>query len=491
LGVGLSLGIGAGLGAGLSLGLAVWIANPLDLGPGSALSLGLILGAVCKLNTGLAAGLLGGEITSKTVPNEGIHRSAQMAMISGAASGLLSGIVVGLILGLGTGMSVGLSHSPNLGLGAALASALIFGPIAGSIVGFAAGLRYGGLACLQHLVLRLCLRYYDCLPRHYVDFLNYTAQRLFIRQVGGGYIFIHRLLQEHFASLYTASGAVQTPRNVRRRPWIAGCLSCNAAGIGQLYNGQPVKALVLYGLGCGVWLAALMLLLELPTSPWNVAIPALMAVSWYGYVLLDAILTARRQHHTYRIKAYNKWWVYLLLLVATAVAIPLTIRTFAVQPHWVTGVGMEDTLLDGDNPWVNRLAYRWHGPARGDIVVFSFPRDPSRNFLSRVIGLPGDHVEVRNHGAYVNSEPLNEPYVKLDEQVGLRPWDYSHWGPEVVPPGKLFVMGDNRASSADSRVWGFVDGTQVAGRLFVVWRSRDGEDLRWRRIQKVFYSEGR
>jgi signal peptidase I len=134
---------------------------------------------------------------------------------------------------------------------------------------------------------------------------------------------------------------------------------------------------------------------------------------------------------------------------------------------------MEDTLLLGDHILVSTFAYRWHGQAQGDIVVFPFPRDPSRHFIKRVIGLPGDRVEVRNHRAYVNGEPLNEPYVTLDERAALRPSRYSHWGPEVVPPGKLFVMGDNRDNSADGRDWGFLDSTQVKGRAFILYWSWD------------------
>jgi hypothetical protein len=169
----------------------------------------------------------------------------------GLGGGLLVTLFVGLSLWLLIGLVVGMGLGQDFGLG----SGLVLGLVVGPLIGLATGLRYGGRACLQHLLLRLELWDYDCMPRRYADFLNYAAERLFLRRVGGGYIFIHRLLQEYFLSLYTESGAVQTLRNARRRPWIAGCLSCNAAGIGQLYNGQPVKALLLYGLGWGYgWL---------------------------------------------------------------------------------------------------------------------------------------------------------------------------------------------------------------------------------------------
>jgi signal peptidase I len=174
--------------------------------------------------------------------------------------------------------------------------------------------------------------------------------------------------------------------------------------------------------------------------------------------------------------------------IIIAIILALVIRTFVVQAFKIPSGSMEDTLLIGDHILVNKLAYglqipildtkiHFFGllgtPQRGEIIVFPFPRDPSRDFIKRVIGLPGDRVEVWNHHAYVNGEALKEPYVRLDERAALHPSRYSHWGPEVVPPGKLFVMGDNRDNSADSRDWGFLDSDHVKGRAFIVYWSWD------------------
>jgi hypothetical protein len=200
LGVWLSAGLGAGVCLGLVVGLEAGLSAELKAGLGLArplvlwLGVGLLVGLAYKLSIGLAAGLSGDEITTKNVPNEGIHRSVRMAVSSGLASTLLVGLLVWLGVGLGAWLRSGLSAELLVGLATGL--------FAGTLVGLAIGFSYGGRACLQHLVLRLSLQYYDCIPRRYVDFLNYVAERLFLRRVGGGYIFIHRLLQEYFATMY-------------------------------------------------------------------------------------------------------------------------------------------------------------------------------------------------------------------------------------------------------------------------------------------------
>ena len=174
--------------------------------------------------------------------------------------------------------------------------------------------------------------------------------------------------------------------------------------------------------------------------------------------------------------------------IIIAIVLALVIRTFVVQAFKIPSGSMEDTLLIGDHILVNKMAYGLQipfsdakidflgllgDPQRGDIIVFPFPRDPSRDFIKRVVGLPGDRIEVRNHRVDVNGEALKEPYVKLDERAAMQPSRYSHWGPNVVPPGKLFTLGDNRDNSADGRDWGFLDSDQVKGRALIIYWSWD------------------
>ena len=168
------------------------------------------------------------------------------------------------------------------------------------------------------------------------------------------------------------------------------------------------------------------------------------------------------------------------------------IRTFVVQAFKIPTGSMENNLLIGDHLLVNKVVY---SPSlgrlengtmakkpiqRGHVVVFKYPEDPARDFIKRVIGLPGETIEIRAKRVYINGQPLEEPYVHFLEPP-LRPEDPEYgirsdgrgddYGPRTVPEGQLFVMGDNRDNSKDSRYWGFLPADQVKGRALMVYWS--------------------
>ncbi|HEV2991643.1 MAG TPA: signal peptidase I [Candidatus Angelobacter sp.] len=174
----------------------------------------------------------------------------------------------------------------------------------------------------------------------------------------------------------------------------------------------------------------------------------------------------------------------LLLLLS----IVFFLRTFIGEASVVPTASMEGTILVGDHLFMNKLFYgpeiplvHWRLPMlkkihRGEIVVFHFPKNPSEMFLKRVAAVGGDQVDIRDGVLYVNSRPVVEPYV-----VHRAPFHSAHegMGPLVVPRDQLFVMGDNRDNSSDSRDWGFVPVRNVVGEpLFVYW-SYDAPSSRW------------
>jgi signal peptidase I len=141
---------------------------------------------------------------------------------------------------------------------------------------------------------------------------------------------------------------------------------------------------------------------------------------------------------------------------AIAIALALVIITFVAQSFVVQGVSMEPTFRHGDRLMVDKISYRLHEPERGDIVVFRYPANPRQRFIKRVIALPGDTIEVRQNQVYLNDQLLQEDYIK-DKT-------YGEFGPVVVPDQSVFVMGDNRNNSEDSR---FSDVGPVPRRLVV------------------------
>lgn len=200
---------------------------------------------------------------------------------------------------------------------------------------------------------------------------------------------------------------------------------------------------------------------------------------------------AIQQKHKSTIREYIEAILVALLLA-------LFIRTFVVQAFKIPSGSMLNTLLIGDHILVNKFIYgvknplngkTWipvKKPERGDIVVFKYPINPAQDYIKRVVGVEGDQIEIKNKKVYVNGDPLDESYaIFLDSNIlpaGNQPRD--NMGAKTVPPNSLFVMGDNRDNSYDSRFWNFVDLNAVKGKAFILYWSWDKENysVRWSRI---------
>ena len=157
------------------------------------------------------------------------------------------------------------------------------------------------------------------------------------------------------------------------------------------------------------------------------------------------------------------------LVIGGALLVALVVRTFLVQAFWIPSASMEPTLHEGDRVLVNKLSYDLHDVHHGDVIVFERPDEPSdvphpeneiRDLIKRVIGLPGDVIEARDGIVYINDEPIDEPYLAPDTPTTDLPR-------QEVPEGKLFVMGDNRTNSHDSRRFGPIDESSIVGRAFL------------------------
>lgn len=147
-----------------------------------------------------------------------------------------------------------------------------------------------------------------------------------------------------------------------------------------------------------------------------------------------------------------------------ALAIAIFIVIFVVQPVKVEGTSMQPRLVDQERIFVNRFIYRFTDIHRGDIVVFWYPRDTNKSFIKRIVGIPGDEIEIRYGAVYVNGRRIREPYLKPEFM------DHDSYRKVVVPPDCYFVLGDHRNSSNDSRNWGFVPRDKIYGKaVFRYW----------------------
>jgi len=194
-------------------------------------------------------------------------------------------------------------------------------------------------------------------------------------------------------------------------------------------------------------------------------------------------------------------WRENIEAILLAIVLALFIRTFIVQAFKIPSGSMKETLLIGDHILVNKFLYgvklpfvsatiiSYKEPQRGDIVVFKFPEDPDKDFIKRVVGVAGDVVESRDKEIFVNHTPLNHDFgIHKDSRIvpgNIQPRD--NFGPLVVPENSLFVMGDNRDHSYDSRFWGFVNLKAVRGKAFLIYWSWDKSNfgVRWKRIGQM------
>jgi signal peptidase I len=193
--------------------------------------------------------------------------------------------------------------------------------------------------------------------------------------------------------------------------------------------------------------------------------------------------------------------------IILAVLIALFIRAFVVQAFKIPSSSMEPTLLVGDYLLVNKFIYglripytdtkffQLKKPQRGDVIVFIFPLDPSKDFIKRVIGTEGEKVQIIQNKIYINDRLINDPWGHFVTHDFPRSYlqRMEDFGPVVVPKNSLFVMGDNRDNSEDSRFWGFLRVDAVLGRAFIIYFSWDWnaenlfDKVRWSRIGKMIH----
>lgn len=309
--------------------------------------------------------------------------------------------------------------------------------------------------------------------------------------------------------------------NRPRKPWVAVLMGFVLPGFGQLYNGELNKAIwyfiafVLVSVP-GVALVAL----HIPKGAmiYALIIGVLLALGIWGYGMVDAREAAQRKQD-YRPRRWQVSGVYaLVFILCNVLALPLLIsyvRTYQVASFYIPSASMAPSVLEGDILFADK---RYNCPgckqaiARGDIAIFTYPNNRTQIYIKRIIGLPGDHIRIRDKEVFVNDKSLTQQEsfdpasalgakdlkgLTVNEGYGDNHWQVvwtdatlrpaSGESNITVPAGEVFVMGDNRNATKDSRAFGSVPMHDVVGKATQLWFSKGDEGVRVDRIGKVLH----
>ena len=277
-----------------------------------------------------------------------------------------------------------------------------------------------------------------------------------------------------------------------RKPWLAGILTFCTIGLGHIYTGHPQKGLFLFFVGQGALVAVFLPLLYYYPTAQTLLISLLAGFAFFLYCLFDAIKLSRQNRNGYALKKYNKWYVYLgCWLVATFAIqsfVNASIKTLLMEAYKIPAGSLKPTLLIGDQILAKKLLAVRQGADRGDIIIFPFPEKPEKDFIKRVVATGGETIEIVDKKVFINGEAIDEPYTvhsdthTFSKNINAR----DNFGPFTVPENAVFVMGDNRDNSYDSRFWGVVENSAIKGKAYTIYWSWDKENnkVRWDRIGK-------
>jgi signal peptidase I len=306
-----------------------------------------------------------------------------------------------------------------------------------------------------------------------------------------------------------------------RKPWVAGLLGLALPGLGHLYAGQPRAAGVAFLLSVPAATVVLGAPLILP-QPLNIVLALLgLSVIVIG-IPLHGAETAKAASPTYELRPYNRWYVYLGLYCIIALVLrPWTYaytKTHLLEAFRVPAASMEPTIHVGDYLYVAKWDNARRDLHRGALVVFESVEEPGLKVIKRILGVPGDTLAMDAGTLHRNGQPLAEPYtIRVQpgrsedplQRAKMQAWqsrylagavadpyrpDLEDWGPVVVPADSLFVLGDNRDASYDSRYYGFIPWHNVLGQPWVVYFSYDPRALvpfpfsiRWSRLGQTLH----
>jgi signal peptidase I len=310
--------------------------------------------------------------------------------------------------------------------------------------------------------------------------------------------------------------ATANPKS-RRKPWLAVVLSLIMAGLGHIYCGRFVKGLVLAFLSC-ILVPVIFGTLSVSHSSVRIAViiaSLLMSLVVWLVAIIDSLYTAKHTADSYTLKDYNRWYVYVLLILVgtgSSTQIAFNVRATLLEAFRVPAASNYPTIVPNDRFLANKLAYKDKDPKRGELVVFLNPENRRINYIKRVVAIAGDTVEIKDGELYVNDEKLQRQVLPQSTLDNIRikvkgellegdvyceingdaeykifmagpPHDKasSDFAEMTVPEHHCFVLGDNRNLSRDSRYFGPIPLGTIKGRAdYLYWPAND-----WSRIGRM------
>lgn len=267
---------------------------------------------------------------------------------------------------------------------------------------------------------------------------------------------------------------MESPTVKPRRLWLAALLSlCSSGPLGQIYVGRLRRSLVLWTTGAILTLLA-STFIWLPIGRFSLAAFLLCAIAFPVYLAVDALVIANR-YRTAPLKPYQRWWVYLIAYFTFGVAnsaVANVVRSFVVESFVNPTRAMSPTIQPGDQILVDRLWTRPTRLRRNDVVVFRSAGPNSPFFVMRVVGLPGDEIEIANEKVILNGTEWNDEHAVIDDDLSVYP-GLANYGPILVPADSFFVLGDNRRISTDSRIIGPIPFSDLHGKARMIYWARE------------------
>ncbi|MGD0280508.1 MAG: signal peptidase I [Smithella sp.] len=277
--------------------------------------------------------------------------------------------------------------------------------------------------------------------------------------------------------------------NKKRNPFLAVALSICVTGLGQMYNGQLFKAIIFCLFNCLITLFFATTHLLHSFKGFEVYLS--IEICWSLFVISDSLYVSIKLKEI-KLKSYNKLYFYILFSLVSALlygAIEYGIVYNIVGLHDIhipALTSMKPTLVAGDYVYTDTKHYKTNNPQKNDIIVFKNPKDRSASLISRIIATEGDSIEIKSKKVFINGKEYPDTYSVHNDPFIFSTAEYprDNFGPEIISQGKIFVMGDNREMSLDSRFLGQLDKNDIVSKVLYIYWSWDA--VRWRRIGTEF-----